>query len=151
MKKVLILSSIIFFAIATEAFSQQLFAEKFSGCNTERFGLENDTATAKIDQSILIKTITGGFREKDKNKIRGTLSLQILVDTLGNSCLLSLKNDTNIKTNQLKLKETVDQQLKWQKLKEMVSPVIVLRFEENEIKYKRLGMHGKRGVHELKL
>ena len=134
---------------ATIVLGQALFPEKFEGCNTDQFGLESDTATAKIADQHLISTITASFDEKTMSNINGKLTLQILVNLDGTSCLLSLKNDTNIKTSKMNLKTVIDRQLQWDEVDEKVSPVILLIFSKKGIAFKRLGMNRKKGVHEL--
>lgn len=141
---------VIVLALSLEAYSQNLFPEKFSGCNTDQFALESDSATARMDHSELISVITSGFSEEVKNQLKGVVSLQIIVDLEGKSCLLSVKNDTNTKTKKLKLKDTIDSKLLWQKPTKKVAAVIVIKFDSTVIQLKRLGTNGKRGVHELK-
>jgi hypothetical protein len=131
-------------------YSQAIFPEKFDGCITDRFALESDSTTAKIQDAQLIEVIVKSFDNKTKEKVRGELSVQIIVDLDGNSCLISLKNDTNIKTRNLNIKQYIDQALKWDKPRQKVAAIVVYKFEKNIIKFKRLGLNAKRGVHELK-
>ena len=149
MKNKLILLLIISIITIGKVSSQSLFPEKFEGCKTDRFALESDTTTAKVDNEELIKFIADGFPEKLRNKIRGKLTLQVIVDLDGNSCLLSVKNDTNIKTEELGLKKIIDNNLVWNKPDKKVAAVVLLGFTRKEMKLKRLGMNAKRGVHEL--
>ncbi|MEQ8238496.1 MAG: hypothetical protein RIA69_04745 [Cyclobacteriaceae bacterium] len=135
--------------LITSSFGQTLFPDKFQGCNTERFGLESDTITARVSDQHLISTITSSFDEKTQKKIRGKLTLQVLVEEDGTSCLLSLKNDTKVKTSKMNIKKAIDEQLQWDTLDERVSPVILLNFSQNGIAFKRLGMNANKGVHEL--
>jgi len=132
-------------------YAQNIFPEKFDGCITDSFALESDTITARIQDSHLIDVIVNSLDSKTREKIRGTLSLQIIVDLDGNSCLMSLKNDTNIKTKNLNLKQYIDKELKWENPYEKVAAIVVYRFEKKEVKFKRIGMNAKRGVHELSL
>lgn len=134
---------------AFSSYSQNLFPEKFNGCNTDHFKLESDSITAKIDDEQLLSILKQSFDDKTIQKIRGTLSLQIIVNLDGNSCLISLKNETNIKSKKLNLKHNIDQDLKWNKPDEKVAAVVVFKFENNGIKFKRLGINTKKGVHEL--
>ncbi|MFA0960170.1 hypothetical protein AB9P05_00010 [Roseivirga sp. BDSF3-8] len=133
------------------AYSQSIFPEKFDGCNTDRFTLESDSITAKVSEEKLFKVLKESFGEKIFLNIRGTLSLQIIVDKGGNSCLLSLNNDTNVRSKKLNLKQTIDGDLEWDKPNKKVAAIIVFSFEDTGIKFKRLGMNGRKGVHELPL
>lgn len=150
MKKIIPIFLAIVLILSLRCYSQNLFPEKFKGCNTDQFALESDSASARISHSELISIIASGFDEGVRNKLEGSLTLQILVDLEGKSCLISVKNDTNTKTKKLKLKETIDNNLVWNKPSMKVAAVVVLKFDSNGIKMKRLGMNGKTGVHELK-
>ncbi|HEY5916320.1 MAG TPA: hypothetical protein VIU13_02930 [Chryseolinea sp.] len=151
MKKIKILLLLVCLSGTIKGYAQNIFPEKFDGCNTDLFALESDTITAKIQDEHLIDAIMKSLDSKTREKIRGTLSLQIIVDLNGNSCLMSLKNDTNIRTKNLHLKQYIDKELKWENPNKKVAAIVVYRFEENGVKFKRLGMNGKRGVHELSL
>jgi hypothetical protein len=142
--------SILFSFLITSSYGQHLFPEKFKGCNTDQFSLESDSVTAKINSQTLVSLITSSLTEDQVETATGTLSLQIIVEKNGESCLLSLKNDTNLKTKQLHLKENIDGKLHWEKVGDKVAAVVVLRFSSGAISIKRLGMNGKRGVHELR-
>jgi hypothetical protein len=115
-----------------------------------QFALESDTVIARIQDEHLLSVTMKSFDSKTKEKIRGTLSLQIIVDLYGRSCLISLKNNTNIKTKHFNLKKYIDEELKWEIPHTKVAALVVYRFDDNEIKVKRLGMNTKRGVHELR-
>lgn len=141
---------LIFFALIgiNICYAQHIFPEKFGGCNTDRFALESDSIRAKIQDEKLLTVLFASFDNKTRTRIRGTLSLQIIVDTEGNSCLISLKNETNISTKKFNLKQNIDSDLKWNKLQERVAAVVVFRFDDKGVKFKRLG-NAKKGVHEL--
>jgi hypothetical protein len=149
MKFNLLIIAIISIITIGKASSQSLFPDKFQGCNTDRFALESDSTTAKIDSDELIKIITSTLSDKQRNKISGKLTLQIIVDLNGNSCLLSVKNDTNIKTTKIDLKSFIDNKLVWDRPTKKVAAIVLIGFTGDGIKIKRLGMNAKKGVHEL--
>lgn len=140
----------LFNLLVTHGYGQNLFPKKFKGCSTDQFNLESDTITARIDPQTLISTITSSLSAKEAKHAIGTLALQIIVDKAGQSCLLSVKNDTNIKTSRLHLKENIDSKLTWEKIDAKIAAVVVLRFDAGVVSIKRLGMNGKKGVHELR-
>ncbi|MDD5184175.1 MAG: two-component regulator propeller domain-containing protein [Paludibacter sp.] len=138
----------LFMAIALTAKAQMIFPEKYSGCNTDMFSMENDTTIARVSDEVLIQVITGGFDEKVIKHIHGILSLQILVDSLGNSCLLSLLDKTNYKSKSLNLKQSIDSGLHWNSIKSKVSALVQIEFmEDKSITVKRLGLNRFRGWH----
>ncbi|UOQ74502.1 hypothetical protein [Hymenobacter cellulosilyticus] len=136
--------------LATNGYGQHLFPEKFKGCITDHFTLEKDTVTAKTDTQALLALVTSALSEAEVKSIRGALLLQILVDTGGNSCLLSVENKTNVKTKKLRLKESIDSQLRWDKPAKKVAAVVLLQFTNGSVTMKRLGMDGNMGVQELR-
>lgn len=148
-KKAFILLCITFVFKGEITLGQNIFSEVFPGCNTDRFSLESDSTTAKITDEKLVSIITSAFPEKVKNKIEGSLTLQIIVDYDGSSCLLSVKNETNIKTKKLNLKETIKNNLKWKIDNKKVSAIVLLLFEDKTVKVLRLGMNANKGVHVL--
>ncbi|KXX66798.1 hypothetical protein [Flammeovirga sp. SJP92] len=126
--------------LSNSSIAQNIFPEKFVGCNTDRFALESDTTTAKINSSEFIDAVKAHLGTSITKKLRGTLRLQVVVDLEGNSCLLSLENKTNIKTKKLRLKPWVDNDIKWNIPSKKVSAIIVLDFTDTGIGYRRLGM-----------
>ncbi|AEA45230.1 hypothetical protein [Fluviicola taffensis] len=143
--------SIFVFLVFTmsNSFAQNVFPEQFKGCNTDGFALEHDTTTAKLNSIEFLKLLGDYLGADAMGKLRGKLSLQIIVDLEGNSCLLSIENKTNVKTKKLNLKTWIDQEIKWKKLSEKVGAMIVLEFTESGVTLKRLGMGGTRDWHYL--
>ncbi len=129
--------------------AQNLFPEKFAGCNTDHFALESKVEDAKILPSVLMMIVTQKFGDENLKKISGILKLQIIVDTDGKSCLLSVENGTNVETSQMNLKETIDQNLIWQKPSQKVAALVFLKFEGGKMYMKRMGLDGNLGWHEL--
>lgn len=145
-KKLILTISII---IPTFLFGQHLFEEKFNGCITNQFALESDSVDAKMAPVDFINTIINGVDEKVLSKIEGVLKLQIIVDTDGRSCLLSVGNETNVTTSKLKLKKNIDSLLIWGAPSQKVSPIVFLKFKDGKVTYKRMGVNGNTGWHEL--
>lgn len=145
MKKAAIIFFLAFYSLTGTA--QHIYPEKFTGCNTDHFALEGDSITGKIDMKYFLKTILSGIDSKSREKLSGILSLQIVVDTDGHSCLISIENETNIPTTKLNLKATIDNSLIWQKPGQKVSPMLMLKFNPVSVQYKRIGLNGKKGMH----
>lgn len=143
------LISIVTFFIGITVQAQNIFRENFQGCNTDLFALESDTTIARISDDDFISIVIGSFDKKTKQKIKGTLSMQIIVDLDGKSCLLSIDNKTNISSSKLKIKNTIDSYLIWNKPTKKVGAIVVLNFSDNKISLKRLGMNGYIGWHEI--
>jgi len=145
MKKIFfILLSILF---SQQIFSQNLFDEVFEGCNTDKFTVESDSISLQPKNAIL-GILRNSFDKETVKIIDGLLVLQILVDLEGNSCLLSVQNETNKKTEQLNLKNIIDNNLKWEIPKEKKSAIIAIQFSEI-VEAKRVGLSSEKGFHEL--
>lgn len=139
----------IFIMLTNFGFTQNIYNDKFEGCNTDHFSMEGDTTTAKMNKIEFITNLRTAIGEKICNKLRGTIKLQIIVDLDGNSCLISMENNTKLKAKKFDFKQYIDSNVKWEKPPKKVGPIIVLEFTEFGIGYKRLGMNGKKGWHYL--
>lgn len=140
--------SFILFLLAFQGYGQQLFAETFEKCNTDRFVMESDSVTIQPVED-LIEVLSINMEEETIEKIRGVLFIQILVDQRGRSCLLSAENSTNIATEKLFLKELIDQNLFWQWPDEKTAVVIGMNFRENAVQFLRMGINAEKGFHPL--
>ena len=148
MRFIFILTFVFCFSLFGTA--QNIFPEKFDGCNTDRFAMEKDTVSVKLQNAEIARVFEKAIDSKSRAKIKGNLLLQVIVDTDGNSCLISIKNDTNIPSGKMRLKEVIDAELVWEKPKEKKSPMISLNFSGNALYITRLGLGGDKGIHELK-
>ena len=135
----------------TASFSQNLFDEKFKGCNTDHFAMESDSAVLNTNKKDLISTILKSLKEKDQKKLSGKLTIQVIVDLNGNSCLISVENKTNINSKKLNLKSNIDALLKWAKPEEKSCAIVELTFYKDRIVINRFGINGKKGFHQLKI
>ncbi len=130
--------------------AQNIFPEKYKGCNTDHFTLEKDSLKTTIDSKYLVKTILSGMSLETKSSIKGTLKLQIIVDLEGNSCLISIDNKTNIESSDLQLKNAIDTNLKWNIIEKVkVSPLIILKFKKKSVAISRIGVSGNFEMNEI--
>ena len=127
--------------------SQHLFEEKFEGCETSHFVVEKDKITVTPKEDI-INILSTNFDKVVVEKIRGVLSFQILVYKNGESCVLSLQNETNIETDKLNLKEILENNLSWSKPDENKTAIVSIKFFGDSVGLKRIGMNDK-GFHEI--
>lgn len=145
MRKLLSIFTLLF---TIQTYCQNIFDEKYVSCDTEYFKTESDTISVEM-ASDFVKTLSSNFDDETVKKIRGILSLQIIVGTDGKSCLLSLDNETNIETSKLAIKSIIDENLLWKKPKEKVSVIVAIKFYGNAVEVKRLGISKEKGFHEL--
>ena len=129
--------------------AQNVFKEKFQGCNTDQFTTEKDTIKVKSTDKDLVYVLSNYLEKQNVKKIKGLLVFQIIVDLDGKSCLLSVNNKTNIPTESLNLKEIIDQNLNWEKPTEKTSVVIAIMFYGKEVRKKRIGMSAEKGFHPI--
>jgi len=149
MKYLFALPLIIILVFSSNSYSQNLFPNTFEDCNTERFALEMDTTTAKIADSKLISVITTGLDQQNLENVNGIMALQVIVELDGSSCLLSYDNRLNIEGFGSKLKTEIDKNLKWLEPSKKVAAIVSIRIQDGLIEFKRLGMGGDKGIHEL--
>jgi len=108
-----------------------------------------DTTTAKIADSKLISIITTGLDQQNLENVNGIMALQVIVELDGSSCLLSYDNRLNIEGFGSKLKTEIDKNLKWLEPSKKVAAIVSIRIQDGLIEFKRLGMGGDKGIHEL--
>ena len=148
-KRYFYVSTLIILFITNSSFGQHLFDEKFEGCNTSHFVVESDSISVKpLDQDILT-ILAENFEKEVITEIRGLVSIQILVDQEGDSCVLSLENDTNIETTDLNIKNILDDKLRWTKPDKNKSVIVAIKFYGDSVELKRIGLNAEKGYHEL--
>lgn len=129
--------------------AQNIYHTQFEGCNTDHFSMESDSTTAKLNGTEFVTKLQDAIGKKTCAKLRGEIKLQIIVDLNGNSCLISMENDTKLKPKDFDFKKFIDEEIHWQIPSKKVGPIIVLEFTKYGIGYRRLGMNGNRGWHFL--
>ncbi|AKQ46414.1 hypothetical protein TH63_13535 [Rufibacter radiotolerans] len=137
-KKITLL--LLFFGLLAKGYGQHLFEEKFKGCAIDQFTLEKDSATVHLPDRELLTIFLSGVAPKERQKIRGILTVQILVDGQGNSCLVSLRNETNLKTRKWHLPQAVAAGLKWPIPPKKVALVLAVKFTEKGAQFRRFGV-----------
>lgn len=141
---------LILFSISFGSQAQNIFDEKFKGCNTDRFATEKDSIEVREIDKDLVYVLANNLEIENVRKIKGLLSFQIIVDLNGKSCLLSVNNETNIPTEKLNLKEIIDKNLNWEKPTEKTSVLVTLMFYGTSVEKKRIGMSSEKGFHQIK-
>jgi len=119
--------------------AQHVYPEKFDHCYLDEFKFEETSIIAQIDNEEIKKVVTKGWDAKMLKGAEGNLGLQILVDRQGRSCLMSVRNDTNLKMKKMNLEENINNNLKWKGQQDKISAILLLQFEKGEITIKRLG------------
>lgn len=72
---------LLFTTIGSNA--QNIFEEKFEGCDTDHFVMESDSISVNIKGVGILEVLRKNFDEEIAKKIQGDLSLQVLVDLQG--------------------------------------------------------------------
>lgn len=98
--------------ITSFSFGQHLYPEKFNECKLSKFCLDCGETKAEPPQEF-IKNFISNLNQKSLKKIKGFIEVQILIDSIGNPCLLSAKNETNIKSKKLKLQKGIANSGNW--------------------------------------
>ena len=122
-------------------FGQNLYPEKFDECNLNKFCLDCGDIKAQPPQTF-INDLISNLNERSINKINGDIEVQILIDSLGTPCLLSAKNETNIKSKKLNLKNGINSTKKWSPAmskgkSQQVSVSLLLTFSKGTVSVQR--------------
>jgi hypothetical protein len=133
------ISLIYLLFLSTFSFSQEIFSEKYPGCTSSIFSLEKDTANSKLNKISFTTLFREKIGPKKFKKIEGILYLQIIIDTSGNSCLMSVENKTNLKSEELKLKDIVNSGQVWSKPNKTVSVLLIMKFLDHSVSFRRIG------------
>jgi ligand-binding sensor domain-containing protein len=91
---------------------QNLYKEKFDNCSLAQFCLDCGDVKAQPPQSF-IQELSKKLDSASLKSIQGVLEFQILIDSLGKVCLLSVDNKTNIQSSTLKLQNAVTNSTYW--------------------------------------
>lgn len=109
-KSILLFIAFVFTSYASSA--QYLYPEKFKGCILG-FGLDLGNPKAKAPDNFADKIIEN-MNSAALEKIEGSIEVQILIDTLGQPCLLSANNKTNVTSKALNLQAAINSSSNWE-------------------------------------
>ncbi|WP_113662227.1 hypothetical protein [Pedobacter nanyangensis] len=87
MKKIYLSLSLLL--LFSSAFAQNIFPKKYEDCNTSRFCLDCGDTKVTVDSTafaVMFKEVTS---KAYVNNLKGSIMVQVLVDSLGQSCVLS--------------------------------------------------------------
>ncbi|MGW8121254.1 hypothetical protein ACV07N_01245 [Roseivirga echinicomitans] len=149
MKTTRLFSLLLCLSVSSQAFAQHVFPEVVDNCYLDQFVYETDELLAKLENEKIIEIVTASWDEKTKSSAEGILGFQVLVDNRGTSCLMSFRNETNIKTKKLNLVNSVNDNLKWPRMPQKVSVIVVMEFKKGEITMKRMGTKDMKTLTEV--
>jgi hypothetical protein len=135
--------------LSSQAFAQHVYPEVIDNCYLDQFVFESDSLLAKLENEKIIEVITASWDEKTKKNAEGFLGIQILVNNRGASCLMSVRNETNIKTKKMNLAASINDNLVWPRMPQKVSVIAVITFKDGEIELKRMGTKDKQSIIEI--
>jgi len=139
MKRIILLLLVQF--SLTLSYSQNLYPEKYEGCNLTSFCLDCGDTKAQPPKAI-IDELVNKFDKKSLSKIKGSIEVQILIDENGKPCLLSSLNQTNISSKKLSLQKAINNTSNWEpsiseNKKSNSSVSLVFEFENGKFSTKR--------------
>lgn len=123
------------------AFGQHLYPEKYDECKLSRFCLDCGDTKAEPPADFVTDFLSN-LNEKSLKKIKGSIVVQILIDSIGKPCLLSAQNETNIKSKKLKLQDGINNTNNWlpaitKEKAESASVSLLLIFEDGKLAIRR--------------
>lgn len=104
---------IIFLILGINAKSQNLFSEKFDDCHQTKFRFCLDCGDTKSEYNTDINEY---FKKEFKgisSKIKGTIQVQLIVDSTGYQCVKSLQSQLNVNYKKLTIKERINSMNGW--------------------------------------
>jgi len=150
MKKLILL---IVTMLTTTVYGQHIFTEQESNCNYQSMSLESSKILVeyKSNDSLyydLIKNVDIKYLAK----VKGDIKIQILVDSQGSPCCVSVSNETNVSSSKLKIVKNVNSMTGWNKPTSSYTKVCIIIeiiYENDKVTVKRLGVGGNRKFVEL--
>lgn len=121
-----------------------VFPEHFKTCVTDTLYFE-DKKTAISDRYSVLQEVINALPQDSLKNLTGRISLQVLIDTTGSPCVMSLKNELNSPLNSKYVADAIVK-TKWTLLAlseskpAPISIVLVFTFEEQRVKYQHLAM-----------
>lgn len=87
MKKTYLLLSLLL--LLSNAFAQNIFPKKYEDCSTSRFCLDCGDTKVTVDSAAFAAMFKEVNSKAYVNNLQGNIMVQVLVDSLGQSCVLS--------------------------------------------------------------
>ena len=139
--------------LTTTVYGQHIFTEQESNCNYQSMSLESSKILVdyKSNDSLyydLIKNVDIKYLAK----VKGDVKIQLLVDSQGSPCCVSVSNETNVSSSKLKIVKNVNSMTGWRKPTSPYTKVCIileLIYENDKVTVKRLGVGGNRKFAEL--
>ncbi|PZX58216.1 two component regulator with propeller domain [Algoriphagus ratkowskyi] len=137
---------LLFLTVQT-VFGQHLYPEKYDACKLSSYCLDCGEPKAEVPQNA-VESILSGLNQKSLKNINGLIRVQILVDTLGNSCLLSSENSTNVSSKNLSLQKAINSMPKWipsmkDNIAQSASVSLELTFQDGKLGIRRVSFDFK--------
>ncbi len=111
MNKIYILTATLFLAFSF-AKGQNLFPEKFNDCGLAQFCLDCGDTKGVYDGD-LNSFFAEKFQSKSLKNIEGTVLVQVLIDTTGKQCVISMANKAKGKISKLDLRNIINSMTGW--------------------------------------
>jgi hypothetical protein len=130
-----------------------VFEVQFNECKADTFLMENKKLALSDRYSVLQLGIEAIPPDSLKT-LQGRISLQVLIDTTGSTCLISLKNELNMPYKSLGFDQAI-RSIKWSLAaqpgpkKQAVSAILIFTFTTNEVKYQHLAFGSTSVLTEL--
>ncbi len=80
---------LVLLVMSLGAFAQNIFPKKYTDCNTARFCLDCGDTKVTVDSTAFAAMFKEVNSKAYVNNLQGNIMVQVLVDSLGQSCVLS--------------------------------------------------------------
>lgn len=137
--------------IFNSGWAQKMFNDQSTICPL-KFILEDKEQYIFYEpsDSLLIADFLSGIDEKQIEKLKGVIMLEIMIDTAYNVCCVSFTNETNIADKKLDIPNRLMTMPGWKRVapdlpKENICALIYLFFDKYDYKVQHLGYNRNKG------
>lgn len=146
-----ILSVMFLMVLTNTLFAQKMFEQELEICPL-KFEMEDMDPFIfyEPNDSVLIADFIDSFEEKQQDKLKGVIMIQIMIDTAYNVCLLSYTNKTTMSDRKLDLVNRVKSLPGWKRIapgkdEVNVCALLSLGLDYKEVTFIRTGYNRNKG------
>lgn len=137
--------------IALNASSQKMFDVEFSNCPL-KFILEDaeELIYYETGDSLMVVDFLSGMEQKQIEKLKGVVMIQLMVDTINQICCVSYSNKSTLSNNKLNIPVQLLNMKGWKRISDVfvnenICALVSIIFDEKEISVIRTGYNRNKG------
>jgi hypothetical protein len=131
--------------------AQKMFEEQFSNCPL-KFILEDTEPIIDYEtgDSLMVVDFLAGLDEKQEQKLKGVVMMQIMIDTVQQLCCVSYTNKTTLSNKRFDIPNRLQTMSNWKRIPDYLPEInicalISIVFDKTEITVIRTGYNRNKG------